>query len=53
VRFAQLCGAFIAANFNGFAADLDLDGISVQLAIASSTGCGSHHFCLLPEVWAQ
>jgi hypothetical protein len=42
VRFLQLLRALIAAHLNGLPAELHLDGIFIQLAIASRTGFLSH-----------
>lgn len=50
MRFLEFCCALIAADFDGFAAEFDLDGISVELAIASGTCCVAHDIALLPEV---
>jgi hypothetical protein len=47
VCFLQLLRALIAADFNGPAADIDLDGIRIQLAIASGTSCRDHDIVLL------
>ena len=42
MRFPQLQCALITAHLNRLAADLDLDRIPIQLAVASRT-CGFNH----------
>jgi hypothetical protein len=42
VRFPQRLGAFLAAHFDDVSADLYLDGVGVQLAIASGAGLRGH-----------
>ena len=37
MRFLQLFGALFTAHLDRLAADLDLDGISIQLVVASCT----------------
>jgi hypothetical protein len=46
VRFLQLPRTFVAAHFDDLAAELDLDGIFIQLAIASRTGFLFHDIAL-------
>jgi hypothetical protein len=46
VPFLQLLRALIATHLNGLAADLDLDGIQIQLAIASRTSRLNHDITL-------
>src|SRR5215468_364375 len=49
-RFVQFLRALIAAHLNRLAADLDLDGIHIQLAVASRTGFLSHNIVLFDDV---
>jgi len=42
MRFVQLLGALLAADFNRLAPDFDLDGIRIQLAVASRTSVFNH-----------
>src|SRR5258708_22610102 len=41
-RFFQFLRALVAAHFNGFATDLDLDRLSIERAVACSTCFRSH-----------
>src|ERR1700694_3330667 len=51
MRFLQFVRALIAAHFNRLAADLDLDRISIQPAVASRTSYLNHDIVSLkPEV---
>jgi hypothetical protein len=47
VCFLQLPSAVVTADFNGFVADFDFDGIAIQLAVASRTS-RFHHGIALP-----
>jgi hypothetical protein len=49
VRFVQLLCAVVAAHLNRFAADLDLDGIRIQLAVASGTSFLNHDISPYPK----
>jgi len=42
VRFLQLLRALVTAHLNGLAADPDLNGIYVELAVASRTSFLNH-----------
>jgi hypothetical protein len=46
VRFLQLPRTLVAAHFDDLAAELDLDGIFIQLAVASRTGFLFHDIAL-------
>ena len=50
VGFPEFVCAFVAAHFNGLAADLDLGRIAIQRTIASSTSFCSHDCFSRPEV---
>jgi hypothetical protein len=46
MRLSQLLRALIAADLDRFAADFDLDGIHIQLAVASRTSFLNHDVVL-------
>jgi len=46
VRFLELLRTLVAAHFDDLAAELDLDGIFIQLAIASRAGFLFHDIAL-------
>src|SRR5438477_12631759 len=46
VRLIQLSRTVLAADFDGVAADRDLDGIGIELAIAGSAGSLDHDVIL-------
>ena len=46
MRFLQFLCTLIAAHLNRLAADLDLDGVHIQFAIASRTSFLNHDITL-------